>query len=223
MMMYRRRRRSYGFMFMIWGEKKEGGASLRAGARASSTPPGAVAPAPPHLLEGVLKECLPGNTDLHVAGQRVRLRARQRHEALSSLARRLSSPAPAHGVRLPTHPASPETQQPPSCWAALLTWQRKRNWWYFQRKLRSYAPGEPPCLLLQKQHRPRLSIAPTRPATSGLAPVASSPARQQEDLWAQPSSVRAKRKALNPLLSIFAPTLTNLTFSTEGTSCKGAA
>lgn len=106
-MMYRRRRRSYGFMFMIWREKKEGGASPRAGARASSTPPGAAAPAPPHLLEGVLEERLPGNADLHVAGQRVRLRARQRHGALCRLARRLPH------LRLPTASGCPGTQPAP--------------------------------------------------------------------------------------------------------------
>lgn len=101
------------------------------------------------------------------------------------LAQQLSSPAPAHRVRLSMHPPSPMAQQAPSSRgppAALLTWQRKRNWWYFQRKLRSYAPGEPPCLLLQKQHKPWFSI-PACPGASCLSPAASSPARQEEDLW----------------------------------------
>lgn len=70
MMMYRRRRKSYGFMFMIWGEAR---GSITAGRHEGRlrTSLGSAALAPPHLLEGVLKERLSRNTDLHVAGQRV--------------------------------------------------------------------------------------------------------------------------------------------------------
>lgn len=102
MMMYRRRRRSYGFMFMIWGEAR--GSITACWCEVLHTSPGSAAPAPPHLLEGVLKECLSGNTDLHVAGQCIRLQARQRDTRLCA-SWHSSSPHP----RLPTGSGCPCT------------------------------------------------------------------------------------------------------------------
>lgn len=180
-------------MFMIWGGARGIVTSGWCKGWLHTSTVGAAALAPPHLLEGVLKERLPGNADLHMAGQRVRLQARQRHEALWQLAQQLLSPT-GSGIHAPISTAALSWQGP---LATLLTWHRKRNWWYFQRKLRSYAPGEPPCLLLQKQHRPCLSI-PDCPGVNCLVPAASWPAEQEENLWDTALFYQSQTQASKP-------------------------
>lgn len=166
-------------------------------------------PRAPHLLEGVLKERLSGNADLHMAGQGVRLRAGHRQEPVSRSAQPLPHPRAA--------PACRRAQRPR---AALLTWQRKRNWWYFQRKLRSYAPGDPPCLLLRKQQGLGQGSAP-QPDTSSPCSLT---ARGGEDspcvaapLCMQGALCWSQTQGLNPTLGVQAIKPTLFTCSMLGT------
>lgn len=167
MMMYSRRRRSYGFMFMIWG---------RAGqchhGWASSPParlPSCPAPQPQHL-----PTCWKESSKSVCRDTLIFTWLGSAFDCKPGKSRGLCEA----GTALLTHTAhrAQGTHSP------LLTWQRKRNWWYFQRKLRSYAPGEPPCLLLPKQQGLSHTPCPQQPP---------SPARRDEVPGVQLSSVRA--------------------------------
>lgn len=215
-------------MFMIWGEAR--GSITACWCEVLHTSPGSAAPAPPHLLEGVLKECLSGNTDLHVAGQCIRLQARQRDTRFCA-GWHSSSPHP----RLPTGSGCPCTHpalrlsRPRAAGALRPLYSRGRG------SGTGGTSSESSGHMLLGSHPACSCKSSTSLGSASLPALAQAVCPQQPHRLpgrrkisgAQLAFIRTECEALNPLLSLFAIKLTNFPHSVsgpqEGTSCEQAA